>query len=101
MSEPKPPMPPLRVLVINLMLALFISVCVFVVIAQIYIVPTLAGQQVQLQSLRAELNELKAQIAEDEAEEDVAPEAPAPVAPVAPSAPAAAVAPPAPPAPKK
>ena len=90
MSEPKPPMPPLRALVINLMLSLLISVSVFVVISQLYIIPAIAGQQLQIQALHAELNAIKAEM---EDEEDEAPAAAPVAAPAAPATAPAAAAP--------
>ena len=101
MSEFKPPMAPSRVLVINVMLSLLVSVSVFVVVAQLYIVPLIAGQQVAIQQLQREVAALNDQLDEDEAD-DVPPPAAAPGAPATPGSPAApgaaVVAPPAPPA---
>ena len=100
MSDPKPPMLPSRVLVINVMLSLLVSVSVFVVVAQLYIVPLIAGQQVAIQHLQAEVAALHEQL-DDAAAEDAAPAAVAPIVPAAPvvpgsaapAAPAVAVAP--------
>ena len=96
MSEPKPPMPPSRLLVINVMLSLLVSVSVFVVVAQLYIVPLIAGQQVAIQQLQAAVASLQEQLEEDEAADALppAPAAPGAAAPGA-AAPGAAAAPPA------
>ena len=102
MSEFKPPMAPSRVLVINVMLSLLVSVSVFVVVAQLYIVPLIAGQQVAIQQLQREVAALNDQLDEDEADDVPPPAAAAPGAPATPGSPAApgaaVVAPPAPPA---
>ena len=99
MSEPKPPIAPSRLLVLNVMLSLLVSVSVFVVVAQVYIVPLIAGQQVAIQQLQADVQSLQEQLDEAEADDVPPPPPPAPVAPpAAPAAPAPA-APPA--APKK
>ena len=93
MSEPKPPMLPLRVLVINVMLSLLVSVSVFVVVAQLYIVPLIAGQQVAIQQLQSEVAALNEQLDEDEADDVPPPAAAAPGAPAAPGAAAPGAAP--------
>jgi hypothetical protein len=96
MSEPKPQIPS-RLLVINVMLSLLVSVSVFVVVAQVYIVPLIAGQQVAIQQLQADVQSLQEQL--DEAEADDVPPPPPPGAAAAPGAPAPAAPPAAPPAP--
>ena len=103
MADDKPPMPPSRALVLNVMLSFLVSAAVFVVVSWLVIVPQMARQQVQIQELQGAVAELREQLDEGE---DEAPPAPAAVPgaaapPAAATAPAPAAAPGAPSAPAK
>ncbi len=62
---PETSQPPSRALVLNVMLSLLVSAAVFVMIAQLVLVPQMARQEAELRSLRAEITTLKSAL-EDE-----------------------------------
>jgi hypothetical protein len=59
------PTNPSRALVLHVMLSLLASAAVFVMIAQLFLVPQLARQEAELRSLRAEITELRGALEEE------------------------------------
>ena len=86
MSDDKPPMPPSRALVLNVMLSFLVSTAVFVVVSWLVLIPQMARQQVAIQVLQAEVADLRQQVDEVDEEEPSPPGAAAPGAPAAPAA---------------
>jgi len=84
--QPQKPMVPVRMLVINVMLGMLVSVVVFAVGATLFVLPSLAGQSVKVSELRLQVDSLKARVAQLEAAaqppEAIASEPAAPAEPV-------------------
>ncbi len=91
MSDPKPPMPPSRALVLNVMLSILASVFVFVALSMKIVIPQMVAQEAEIRELRAQIEQINAHIDAEEEEEE-AEAAAAPAAAPAAAAPAAAAA---------
>ncbi|MBS2020812.1 MAG: hypothetical protein JST92_00255, partial [Deltaproteobacteria bacterium] len=78
MSDPKPPMPPSRALVLNVMLSILASVFVFVALSMKVVIPQMVAQEAEIRELRAQIEQINAHIdAEEEEDEAEAAAAPA------------------------